>query len=213
MEKINSIVLIVHPFYTYNMAYKFLKMYAYIEEHLGEEAENYRKIWRGEIDSVKKNKKSILILVSNRVEEGRLEEIKGGARPKGYEEELVAYAHKNLGERLFTFYYTLEERDLSSIERIKADKAMVFVYGEWTSGCYFDEAENLSEGLKIPRKCFRFFPKKSRDTADGYPPEWELEKIKKLPREIRIPIIRERIRPYLDRLKKFMKGVNRLNQK
>lgn len=205
MERINSIVLLVHPFYTYHLPYKPLKMYAYIEEHLGEEAEGLKEKWGGEIDAISKDKKSILILVSNRVEEGRLEEIKGGARLKDYEEELVAYAHKNLGERLFTCYYTLEERDLSSIERIKADKVMVSVYGEWTSGCCFDEAEKLSEGLKIPRKCFRFFPKKSRDTADGYPPEWELEQIKKLPREIRIPIIRERMKPYMDQLREFRK--------
>jgi len=206
MERINSIVLIVHPFYTYNMVHKFLKMYTYIEEHLREEAENLKKAWRTEINPLKKDKKSILILVSNRVEEGRLEEIKKGARPKNYEEELVSYAHKNLGERLFLFHDTLKRKDLSSIGRIKADKVIVSVYGEWTSCCCIDEAENLSKGLGIPRECFRFFPKKSRDTADGYPPDWELEKIKKLPREMRTPIIRERIRPYLDRLKKFRSG-------
>ncbi len=206
MEKIDNIILLVHPFYTYHLPSKPLTMYRYIEEHLGEEAEGLKEKWRGEIDANSNDKKSILILVSNRVKKGRLEEIKRGAGPKDYEEDLVAYAHENLGERLFTFHDTLEGKNLGDIEKIKADKVMISVYGEWTSGCCIDEAEYLSKGLGIPRKCFRFFPKKSRDTADGYPPEWELEQIKKLPRETRKAVMRERVRPLLDRIKKFRKG-------
>lgn len=200
MEKISSIDLMVHPFFTHVSCCTKLA-----QPFTTEEADTFLEMWKGEIDQIKKDRGRILVMIGGFLTEERFGAIKKGEKtnPKGYEPKLAEYSSKELDGRLFFFYDTLEGKPLEQVKRMLAGAVKVCVYGEWTSACCFREAELLSKKLGIPRKSFSFLPKKSADLSIGYPRKRELVELMKLPRKERAEILRERMGTYTDRLREF----------
>ena len=203
-QEIKQIDLLVHPFFDY--AGEDEKRY---EGNYGRiEAEIMLEIWKASIDEIAKDKSRILVLVSSTLRKKNLERAgdddlvwKVMKRSKihiSIEWELLKYADEKLDDRLFFCQSSITKKVGNNLQRLNFDakKVVVNAYGEWTVECVKDQTKILIKCLSIPKRNVRFKPKKSVDVLNGYPRRWEIEKLKRLPKEKRKREIRKRVEIY-----------------
>ncbi len=184
-----KIRVLVHPFYDLYHEEKFFpEARGYHGYYLEDEADVAAKVWRREIDRAAE-KGEHFVFVANLLENNDLKAIKAGKKaaegPDRHEKELLAYAHRQLGDRLIfvpstdvgsnnlNLFRQKHLRELLKRNGAKPAEVHATVFGEWTDRCVEDQigllaASGVSRG-KIAVLPHKSVPKRGMLT----PWDWE----------------------------------------